>query len=87
MPAARVAIMGELLAAGKLHAGPMTVNGRTAGDNVKGVEVDAAYRDVILPYGKPLKEKAGFLNLKGNLFDSAIMKTSVISEEFRKALP
>ena len=39
---------------------------------------------MIRPYEKPLKEKAGFLNLKGNLFDSAIMKTSVISEEFRK---
>ena len=40
--------------------------------------------DVIRPYKKPLKDKAGFLNLKGNLFDSAIMKTSGISEEFRK---
>ena len=39
---------------------------------------------MIRPYKKPLKDKAGFLNLKGNLFDSAIMKTSVISEEFRK---
>ena len=39
---------------------------------------------MIRPYKKPLKEKAGFLNLKGNLFDSAIMKTSVISDEFRK---
>ena len=40
--------------------------------------------DVIRPFKKPLKDKAGFLNMKGNLFDSAIMKTSGISEEFRK---
>ena len=40
--------------------------------------------DVILPYNKPMKDKAGFLNMKGNLFESAIMKTSVISDEFRQ---
>ncbi|MDA4635787.1 dihydroxy-acid dehydratase, partial [Escherichia coli] len=40
--------------------------------------------DVIRPYETPLKKKAGFINLKGNLFDSAIMKTSVISDEFRE---
>ena len=39
---------------------------------------------MIRPYGKPLKDKAGFLNMKGNLFDSAIMKTSVISQAFRE---
>ncbi len=78
------AIMAELLAQGKLHPGPMTVNGKTAGENVKDIAVDPAYRDVILPFDKPMKKQSGFLNLRGNLFDSAIMKTSVISEEFRK---
>jgi dihydroxy-acid dehydratase len=78
------AVMAELLAHGKLHANALTVNGKTAGENVKDVAVDPAYRDVILPFDKPMKKQSGFLNLKGNLFDSAIMKTSVISEEFRK---
>jgi dihydroxy-acid dehydratase len=58
------------------------VNGRSIGENCKDRPVIDA--DVIRPFKKPLKDKAGFLNLKGNLFDSAIMKTSVISEEFRK---
>ncbi|HVS75656.1 MAG TPA: dihydroxy-acid dehydratase, partial [Steroidobacteraceae bacterium] len=56
--------------------------GRTIGENCRGREiVDPA---VIRPFEKPLKTKAGFLVLKGNLFDSAIMKTSVVSEEFRQ---
>jgi dihydroxy-acid dehydratase len=78
------AVMAELLANGKLNPGAMTVNGRTAGENVKAIVVDPAYRDVIKPYDAPMKKEAGFLNLKGNLFDSAIMKTSVISDEFRQ---
>jgi dihydroxy-acid dehydratase len=78
------AVMAELQAQGLLREKAMTVNGRSAGENVKGIAVDPAYRDVILPFAKPMKKEAGFLNLKGNLFDSAIMKTSVISEEFRQ---
>lgn len=51
-------------------------------DNCKGeFSLD---RRVIMPFDKPLKGQAGFLNLSGNLFDSAIMKTSVISDAFRK---
>jgi dihydroxy-acid dehydratase len=75
------AVMHELLAAGRLHGDALTVNGRTMGENVR----DAVNEDpdVIRPYGMPLKPKAGFKVLKGNLFDSAIMKTSVISDEFR----
>jgi dihydroxy-acid dehydratase len=76
-------VMAELQAEGLLRGGALTVSGKSAAENVQGVAVDPAYRDVILPFAKPMKEKAGFLNLKGNLFDSAIMKTSVISEEFR----
>lgn len=76
------AIVHELMKAKKIHEGALTVNGRTMGENC----ADRATTDanVIRPYKKPLKDKSGFLNLKGNLFDSAIMKTSVISEEFRQ---
>ena len=66
----------------KIHEHALTVNGRTIGENcAKRPVLD---HDVIRPFKKPLKDKAGFLNLKGNLFDSAIMKTGVISDEFRK---
>jgi len=75
------AVVSELMQGGKIHAGALTVNGKTIGENCAGRPVQDA--DVIRPYAKPLKEQAGFLNLKGNLFDSAIMKTSGISEEFR----
>ncbi|MEP1206901.1 MAG: IlvD/Edd family dehydratase [Rhizobiaceae bacterium] len=76
------AIVNQLMGAGRLpNPGAMTVNGNTIGDNCQGVEV--ADDKVIWPYDKPMVDKAGFLNLKGNLFDTAIMKTSVISDEFR----
>ena len=76
------AVVNELMKAGKIHKNAMTVNGKTIGENCKNHPVqDPA---VIWPYKKPMKEKSGFLNMKGNLFDSAIMKTSVISEAFRK---
>jgi len=76
------AVVGELMKHGKLpHPGAMTVNGKSIGDNCGDVEIEMA--EVILPFDEPLKEGAGFINLKGNLFNSAIMKTSVISEEFR----
>ena len=75
------AVISELMGAGKIHENALTVNGRTIGDNCR--EREIWDREVIRPYGEPLMEKAGFLNLKGNLFDSAIMKTSVISKEFR----
>ena len=76
------AVMGELLGAGKLHADAMTVNGRTIGENYAGA--GSADHDVIRPFDDPLKEDAGFIVLKGNLFDAAIMKTSVIDETFRR---
>ena len=75
------AVMNELLKAGRIHANAMTVNGKTMGENVKRAKI--TNQDVIYPYKKPMKEKAGFKILHGNLFDSAVMKTSVISEEFR----
>jgi dihydroxy-acid dehydratase len=77
------AVMAELKKHGKLRNGAMTVSGRNAGENVEGVAIEDVHRDIILHYKKPLKDKAGFLNFKGNLFDTAIMKTSVVSDEFR----
>ncbi len=76
------AVVAELIKGGLLpHPEAITVNGRTIGENCVGVEnMD---QKVIRPVSDPLVKEAGFLNLKGNLFDSAIMKTSVISKEFR----
>ena len=76
------AVMHELLKARRIHADALTINGKTMGENVKRAQSTNA--DVIKPYRSPMKKKAGFKVLKGNLFDSAIMKTSVISDEFRK---
>jgi dihydroxy-acid dehydratase len=76
------AVMHELLQAKRLHGGALTINGNTFAENV--AKAKASNADVIRPYDKPLKPHAGFKVLHGNLFDSAIMKTSVISDEFRK---
>jgi dihydroxy-acid dehydratase len=76
------AVMHELLGAGRIHAGALTINGKTMGENVERAKVTDS--DVIRPYGTPLMQRAGFKVLSGNLFDSAIMKTSVISDEFRQ---
>ncbi len=76
------AVMAELIGAGKIHEDAITCTGTTIGENCKGKFTWD--HDVIRSYDNPLKEKAGFLNLKGTLFDSAIMKTSVISQEFQE---
>jgi len=77
------AVVSELLKAGKLpNPGALTVNGKSMGENCEGTVIEAP--EVIRTFDNPLVEQAGFINLKGNLFDSAIMKTSVISEEFRE---
>jgi xylonate dehydratase len=76
------AVVAELIALGKIDRSAVTVNGRTLHENNEGRF--ASNRDVIRAHDEPLKRRAGFLNLKGNLFDSAIMKTSVISDEFRE---
>ena len=76
------AVVGELLAGGLLpNPDALTANGKTMGDNCAGVR--STNTDVIMTAAAPLMDTAGFINLKGNLFDSAIMKTSVISAEFR----
>ncbi|WP_371153273.1 IlvD/Edd family dehydratase [Jannaschia sp. 2305UL9-9] len=77
------AVTGQLIAAGMLpHPDALTVNGKTMIENCGGLATQLP--DVIKPIDQPMVKAAGFLNLKGNLFDSAIMKTSVISPEFRE---
>jgi dihydroxy-acid dehydratase len=76
------AVLHELLKAGRLRGEALTINGKTIAENVaRAVATNAI---VIRTYDKPLKPQAGFKVLRGNLFESAIMKTSVISEEFRR---
>lgn len=75
------AIMWELLQNGKIDGSCITASGKTVAENL--VNRESRDREVIKPFNAPLKENAGFVVLKGNLFDFAIMKTSVISAEFR----
>jgi dihydroxy-acid dehydratase len=74
-------VVRELMKHKRIHEDAVTVNGRGIGENCK--DAPRPDNDVIWAYDKPLVKDAGFLVLKGNLFDSAIMKTSVISKEFR----
>ncbi|MER8881596.1 IlvD/Edd family dehydratase [Mesorhizobium sp. M0816] len=77
------AVVAELMKGGLLpYPEAMTANGKTIGDNCSGAVNENI--DVIRTVAEPLKANAGFINLKGNLFDSAIMKTSGISPEFRE---
>lgn len=77
------AVVAELIRNGLLpHPDAVTVNGRTMAENCAGTET--LNDDVIRTVATALKDAAGFINLSGNLFRSAIMKTSVISEDFRK---
>lgn len=76
------AILWELLNAGKLHPDRLTVNGKTMGENVK--DAETWDREMIRPFNDPMQENAGLLVMSGNLFDFAVLKTSVISDEFRK---
>ena len=77
------AVVMELMKGGLLpHPGALTVNGKSMGENCQGVTNENP--DVIYSAGKPLMADAGFINLKGNLFDSAIMKISGVSPEFRQ---
>jgi dihydroxy-acid dehydratase len=75
------AIVSELMRAGLIDETTLTVNGKTLGDNCRNARIED--ERVIRPFQRPLKDKAGFSVLRGNLFDSAIMKTSVIGEDFR----
>ncbi|WEK50526.1 MAG: dihydroxy-acid dehydratase family protein [Candidatus Kaistia colombiensis] len=75
------AVVSELMKHGLIHENAMTVNGKTMGDNCRNATIELP--DVIRTFETALVQDAGFIVLRGNLFDSAIMKTSVISKEFR----
>ena len=78
------AVIGELIRQGLIREGAITANGRCIGDNCR--DATTQLPEVIRPFDQPLMERAGFLVMTGNLFDSAIMKTSVISPSFRDRL-
>lgn len=76
------AVMGELIKAGRIHTDVMTATGKTMGENLQGAASEDL--DVITTYDEPMRKNAGFKVLSGNLFDSALMKTSVISKDFQE---
>ncbi len=75
------AVVNQLMGQGLIHEDAITVNGKTIGENCKNATIEDG--NVIKTYDQPLKKHAGFRVLRGNLFSSAIMKLSVISDEFR----
>ena len=76
------AVVAELIRHGQIHEDAITVNGKTIGENCRDAEI--VDTDVIRSFATALKPAAGFKVLRGNLFDAAIMKTSVISQDFRE---
>lgn len=76
------AVMGQLLAAGLIDGGALTANGRTIADNIAGRSTED--EAVIRRLDAPLKDHAGLTVLRGNLFDSAVMKLSVVSDQYRQ---
>ena len=79
------AVVNELMKRKLIHEKALTVNGKTMGENCAKIHSDDP--DVIMPIDKPLKEDAGFVVLSGNLFNDAIMKTSVIDAGVPRPLP
>ena len=75
------AVMKDALDAGRLDGSALTVNGRTVAENL--AEVPTPDREVIRSWSAPLREHAGFIVMRGNLFDAAVLKTSVIDDAFR----
>ncbi len=76
-----MSVMRELLEHGKLQGDLLTVTGKTISENLKSAR--RADGQIIRSYDTPLKPNAGFLVLRGNLFEAALIKTSVISDTFR----
>lgn len=76
------AVMAELAKSGNLHGGVMTATGKTMAENLG--DLQSTDHSVIRPFDNPVRERSGFLVMSGNLFDSALMKTSVISKDFRQ---
>ena len=75
-------VMKELSKQNKINNGAMTVTGKTIADNLANIK--KTENEIIKNYEAPMKDKAGFLVLRSNFFDTAIMKMSVVSEEFKK---
>jgi dihydroxy-acid dehydratase len=75
------AVISQLMGQGLIREGALTANGLSIGENCRAAVIED--EKVIRPFSTPLIHDAGFLVLSGNLFDSAVMKTSVISDEFR----
>ncbi|AZS21529.1 MULTISPECIES: IlvD/Edd family dehydratase [unclassified Caulobacter] len=75
------AVFGQLIEQGLIHEDARAVSGQSIGEQYRGAVIED--EDVIRPFARPLVERAGFAIMRGNLFNSAIMKTSVISDEFR----
>jgi len=76
------AVLCELIDANKIHRDAMTITGRSLKENVAGRH--SRDREMITTYAQPLRERAGFIVLRGNLFDFAIMKASVITDDFKR---
>jgi dihydroxy-acid dehydratase len=76
------AVIAQLMEAGLIQQNALTVTGRSLGENCRGAAIEDDR--VIRPFANPLREDAGLVVLSGNLFDSAVMKTSVISDAFRE---
>jgi dihydroxy-acid dehydratase len=75
------AVFGQLIEQGLIREDVRCVSGQTIGEQYRGVQIED--EEVIRPFSRPLVERAGFVVMRGNLFNSAIMKTSVIAQEFR----
>jgi dihydroxy-acid dehydratase len=75
------AVVNQLMSRGLIAEHALTCNGKTIGENCRDARIED--EKVIRPFDRPLEENAGFVVLSGNLFDAAVMKTSVISQEFR----
>ena len=76
------AVVAELMKQGLIHEEALTANGQSIGENCRGATIEDD--KVIKPFDQPMRENAGFSVVRGNLFDSAIMKLSVIPDEFRE---
>lgn len=77
------AVVKELMGKGRWHEDALTVTGKSYGENIKSLDLYVD-RNVIRPYDDPLMPQAGFVIISGNIFDSAVMKTSVVTREFRE---
>jgi len=76
------AVFNELHRAGLVNGNTLTVTGKTMAENCHGRT--SGNPEVIRSVEAPLKPQGGFAVLSGNLFESALMKKSVIGADFRQ---